>query len=96
MGKEARQAEAHQRAGPGVSTKHQGRGLSPGDPRGLSEPGTPGSAPYQERLSNAGGGLTSGTRDMPGRGIIRAVSSNSLFMSMVYILLSNSPCRSST
>lgn len=40
--------------------------------------------------------LTSGTGDVPGLGIIIAVNSNSLFISMTYILLSNSPCRSST
>lgn len=78
-----------------MSMKAHERGLSLWDIRGLSEPGTLGSAPSQERLSNAGGGLTSGTRDMPGRGIIRAVSSNLLFISMLYILLSKSPCRSS-
>lgn len=44
----------------------------------------------------SGGGLTSGTGDVPGRDIMSAVSSRLLFMSMMYILLSNSPCRSST
>lgn len=51
---------------------------------------------YQECLSNRCVVLTSGTGDVPGRGIIRAVNSNLLFISMVYILFANSPCRSFT